>query len=73
MGWVPVGKRSRSTTWTLADAGRGVVPGREVIDVAASIALGVSEYEVADWRRRLAVEPTIMNARAPHRGGGSKT
>ncbi len=38
---------------------------RRIIDKAAVLALGVSEDEVADWRRRLAAEPTIANARAP--------
>ena len=40
-------------------------PARQVIDAASAVALGVSEDETADWRRRLAVEPTITNARAP--------
>ena len=40
-------------------------PARQVIDAASAVALGVSEDEIADWRRRLAVEPTITNARAP--------
>ena len=38
---------------------------RQIVDAAAAVALGVSEGEVADWRRRLAAEPTISNARAP--------
>ncbi len=40
-------------------------PARHVIDAAAATALGLSRDEIADWRRRLAVEPTITNARAP--------
>ena len=38
---------------------------RRVIDAAAAVALDVGEDEIADWRRRLAVEPTITNKRAP--------
>ena len=38
---------------------------RHIIDKAAALALGVSEDEVADWRHRLAAEPTISNAQAP--------
>ena len=38
---------------------------RQVIDTAAAVALGVSGGEIADWRRRLVVEPTITNVRAP--------
>lgn len=45
-------------------------PARQVIDAAAAVALGVSGDEIADWRRRLAVEPTITNARAPRLGEG---
>ena len=37
---------------------------RQVIDEAAAIALGVEADLVADWRRRLAAEPTIANRRA---------
>ena len=38
---------------------------RLVIDEAAATALNVSVAEVADWRRRLAAEPTVTNRRAP--------
>ena len=38
---------------------------RQIIDEAASLAISVEEDVVADWRRRLAAEPTITNARAP--------
>lgn len=38
---------------------------RQVIDSAAAVALGVEPDVLADWRRRLAAEPTITNARAP--------
>ncbi len=38
---------------------------RHIIDGAAASALNVSPREVADWRRRLAAEPTITNRRAP--------
>ena len=37
---------------------------RRIIDEAAAAALGVSEDQVADWRRRLAAEPTITNTEA---------
>ncbi|MDE0621144.1 MAG: N-6 DNA methylase, partial [Bryobacterales bacterium] len=37
---------------------------RQVIDAAAAVALGVTGDEIADWRRRLAREPTITNVRA---------
>jgi len=43
---------------------------RHIIDNAAALALGVSEDEVADWRRRLAAEPTIANARVPRSAAG---
>ena len=36
---------------------------RQIIDVAAAQALGVEPEVLADWRRRLAAEPTITNAR----------
>ncbi|MXX34489.1 MAG: N-6 DNA methylase, partial [Gemmatimonadetes bacterium] len=36
-------------------------PARHVIDSAAASALGLCPDEIADWRRRLAVEPTITN------------
>ena len=38
---------------------------REVIDEVAAIAIGVGPDVLADWRRRLAVEPTISNTPAP--------
>ena len=38
---------------------------RHVIDEAAALALGVEPDVLADWRRRLAAEPTITNVRAP--------
>ena len=38
---------------------------RETIDEAAASALGFDPDDVADWRRRLAAEPTISNARVP--------
>ena len=37
---------------------------RQIIDVAAAQALGVEPEVLADWRRRLAAEPTIANARS---------
>ncbi len=37
---------------------------RRIIDAAAAVALGVTEEEIGDWRRRLAAEPTITNERA---------
>ena len=37
---------------------------RRIIDEAAALALSVSPDEIADWRRRLAAEPTITNRRA---------
>ncbi|MCY3817352.1 MAG: DEAD/DEAH box helicase family protein [Gammaproteobacteria bacterium] len=36
---------------------------RKTIDEAAAVALGINQSVVADWRRRLAAEPTITNAR----------
>ena len=38
---------------------------RQIIDEAAALAIGAEEDVVADWRRRLAAEPTITNVRAP--------
>ena len=38
---------------------------RLVIDDTAALALGVEPTIVADWRRRLAREPTITNERTP--------
>ena len=37
---------------------------RRVVDGAAALALGVEQDVLADWRRRLAAEPTITNAPA---------
>lgn len=37
---------------------------RRIIDASAATALGVTEERVADWRRRLANEPTVTNAPA---------
>ena len=37
---------------------------RQVIDAAAALVLGVNPEDMADWRRRLATEPTITNERA---------
>ena len=42
-------------------------PARRIIDEAAAAALDVSPETVADWRRRLAAEPTITKARAARR------
>ena len=38
---------------------------RRVIDEAAAAALGMSAETIADWRQRLAVEPTVTNRYAP--------
>ena len=38
---------------------------RAVIDEAAALALGLSPEVLADWRRRLAAEPTVSNRPAP--------
>ena len=38
---------------------------RLVLDRAAAKALDVSEDTMADWRKRLALEPTVSNKRAP--------
>ena len=43
---------------------------RRMIDAAAAVALDIDEDEIADWRRRLASEPTIANARAPESSEG---
>lgn len=45
-------------------------PVRCVIDRAAAIALDVDEAEIAEWRRRLALEPTISNQTAEREGTG---
>lgn len=37
---------------------------RQVIDGSAALVLGVEPEVMADWRRRLAAEPTITNERA---------
>lgn len=39
-------------------------PARQIIDEAAAKAIGVELGTVSEWRRRLAAEPTITNARA---------
>ncbi len=36
---------------------------RRVIDEAAALALGIEQEVLADWRRRLAAEPTVSNTR----------
>ena len=46
---------------------------RRVIDEAAALAVGVEPDVLADWRRRLAAEPTITNARAPEGEQGRKS
>ena len=38
---------------------------RAVIDEAAALALGLAPEVLADWRRRLAAEPTVSNRPAP--------
>ena len=40
---------------------------RSVIDAAAATVLGVAPDVVADWRRRLASEPTATNMRVAER------
>ena len=45
---------------------------RQVIDEAAALALGVAPAVMAHWRRRLAAEPTITNARASDVDGGGR-
>ncbi len=42
---------------------------RRIIDEAAALALDIAPDAIADWRRRLAMEPTITNARATAPGG----
>ncbi len=37
---------------------------RKIIDAAAMLALDVDETQVAEWRRKLAAEPTVSNQRA---------
>ncbi|MDE0191234.1 MAG: N-6 DNA methylase, partial [Gammaproteobacteria bacterium] len=42
-------------------------PARRIIDKAAALAIGVEDDLLADWRRRLAAEPTVAGTRAdPH-------
>ena len=41
---------------------------RKIIDEAAALALGIDRNILADWRRRLASEPTISNKRAVNTG-----
>ena len=86
---VPIPKRDNPAWERLAEAYeavRGVellpmnraeeCPARRIIDGAAAQALGVSEGLVADWRRRLADEPTVTNRVAPtaadNRGGPAR-
>ncbi len=38
---------------------------RAVIDEAAALAFGLAPEVLADWRRRLAAEPTVSNRPAP--------
>ena len=45
---------------------------RQIIDEAAAQVLGVEPDVVADWRRRLAAEPTITNARAENLAGARR-
>lgn len=45
---------------------------RQAIDEAAALVLGIESSELAGWRRRLAAEPTITNARhADHEQSGN--
>ncbi len=46
-----------------------VCPARRILDRAAALALEVDEAEIADWRRRLAREPTVSNEPADRSGG----
>ena len=45
---------------------------RQTIDEAAALALGVEPGVLADWRQRLAAEPTITNARAAEDVGSER-
>ena len=45
---------------------------REAIDEAAASALAVDAADIADWRRRLAAEPTITNAQVGEPGADEK-
>ena len=47
-------------------------PVRAIIDEAAAEAIGVDLELLASWRRKLAAEPTITNARAPASDGHNK-
>lgn len=44
---------------------------RRTIDEAAALALNVSRQDVAEWRQRLAAEPTVTNRRAARARSGS--
>ncbi len=46
---------------------------RQTIDNAAALALGLEPDILADWRRRLAKEPTITNVRASEPDKQGKT
>ena len=46
---------------------------RKTIDEAAAFALGIDHSVLADWRRRLAAEPTIANERPAEQGKHGKT
>ena len=46
----------------------GECDARRIIDEAAALALGIVPAAIADWRRRLAMEPTITNARTTEPG-----
>ena len=76
---IPVPKPGAPSTDTLARAFEDVAThaletlqhadtdeARKVIDEAAARTLGVSNRTVADWRKRLAAEPTVTNERADH-------
>lgn len=60
-------QRTRKLTyprWSLAQLRSIRVPkraARHVIDRAAALAIGIHADRVAEWRRRLAAEPTITN------------
>ena len=41
---------------------------QRIINEAAALVLGVEPDILADWRRRLAAEPTVTNARAKEPG-----
>ena len=46
---------------------------RRIIDEAAALALDVQPDVLADWRRRLAAEPTITNAHAAEESSDERT